>query len=126
MLRCPRLWKQPWMIELAKQGGGVPMEPGMVLSNEPGYYKEGAYGIRIENLVVVKEADNAPPAAERKLLDFETITLAPIDRALIDAELLSQDERDWLNAYHARVRERLSPLVNDEVREWLERATEAL
>lgn len=111
---------------ISKQGGGVPMEPGMILSNEPGYYKEGAYGIRIENLVVVKEADNAPPAAERKLLDFETITLAPIDRALIDAELLSQDERDWLNAYHARVRETLSPLVNDEVREWLERATEAL
>ncbi len=111
---------------ISKQGGGVPMEPGMILSNEPGYYKEGAYGIRIENLVVVKEADNAPPAAERKLLDFETITLAPIDRALINAELLSQDERDWLNAYHARVRETLSPLVNDEVREWLERATEAL
>ena len=111
---------------ISKQGGGVPMEPGMILSNEPGYYKEGAYGIRIENLVVVKEADNAPPAAERKLLDFETITLAPIDRALIDAELLSEDERDWLNAYHARVRKTLSPLVNDEVREWLERATEAL
>ena len=111
---------------ISKQGGGVPMEPGMILSNEPGYYKEGAYGIRIENLAVVKEADDAPSAAERKLLDFETITLAPIDRALIDAELLSEDERDWLNAYHARVRETLSPLVNDAVREWLERATEAL
>ena len=111
---------------ISKQGGGVPMEPGMILSNEPGYYKEGAYGIRIENLAVVKEADDAPSAAERKLLDFETITLAPIDRALIDAELLSEDERDWLNAYHARVRETLSPLVNDAVREWLERATEVL
>ena len=111
---------------ISKLGGGVPMEPGMILSNEPGYYKEGAYGIRIENLVVVKEAQNAPAAAERKMLDFETITLAPIDRALIAAELLNDNERAWLNAYHARVRETLSPLVGDDVRDWLEEATEAV
>lgn len=108
---------------ISKVGGGVPMEPGMILSNEPGYYKEGAYGIRIENLVVVKEAEAAPKSAERKMLNFETITLAPIDRALIDADLLTEDERTWLNSYHAWVWDTLSPLVDDEVRGWLEEAT---
>ncbi|MGB0630280.1 MAG: aminopeptidase P family protein [Alphaproteobacteria bacterium] len=111
---------------ISKLGGGVPMEPGMILSNEPGYYKEGAYGIRIENLVVVKEAENAPAQAERKMMDFETITLAPIDRALIDADLLTEHQRAWLNAYHARVRETLSPLVDDDVRVWLTEATAAV
>lgn len=111
---------------ISKMGGGVPMEPGMILSNEPGYYKEGAYGIRIENLVVVKEADDVPADAERKMMDFETITLAPIDLALIDADLLDDTERAWLNAYHARVRDTLSPLVDDKVRTWLEDATAAV
>ena len=106
---------------ISKQAGGVPMEPGMTLSNEPGYYKEGAYGIRIENLVVVTA--NEDTDAERRMMDFETITLAPIDRNLIEAGLLSEAERDWLNAYHARVCETLSPLVDRETRSWLELAT---
>jgi Xaa-Pro aminopeptidase len=106
---------------ISKQGGGVPMEPGMILSNEPGYYKEGAYGIRIENLVVVTAGDDQN--TERWMMDFETITLAPIDRNLIDATLLSAGERDWLNAYHARVCETLSPLVDDQTRTWLETVT---
>ena len=111
---------------ISKLGGGVPMEPGMILSNEPGYYKQGAYGIRIENLVVVKEAKSSLAGGERKMMDFETLTLAPIDRALIDADLLSEHERDWLNAYHARVRDTLSPLLTDEVQAWLEEATAAV
>lgn len=105
---------------ISKQGGGVPMEPGMILSNEPGYYKEGAYGIRIENLVVVAEGS---ADSERSMMEFETITLAPIDRNLIDRDLLTPDERTWLDAYHARVCETLSPLVGDAVRSWLEDVT---
>lgn len=107
---------------ISKQGGGVAMEPGMILSNEPGYYKEGGYGIRIENLVIVATSGD-PTATERTMLEFETITLAPIDRNLIDRDLLTADERDWLDAYHARVRDTLSPLVDEEVRSWLEHAT---
>ena len=107
---------------ISKQGGGVPMEPGMILSNEPGYYKEGAYGIRIENLVVVSEVASDKDA-ERSMLEFETITLAPIDRNLIDRNLLTDTERAWLDSYHVRVRETLSPLVDESVRAWLATAT---
>lgn len=106
---------------ISKQGGGVPMEPGMILSNEPGYYKEGAYGIRIENLVVVTA--DADDAAERQMMNFETITLAPIDRNLIDTALLTSDERKWLDSYHARVRDTLSPLVDNATRTWLAEVT---
>jgi len=75
---------------------------------------------------VVKEADDAPAGAERSMMDFETITLAPIDRNLIEADLLTDDERSWLNAYHARVRQTLTPLVGEDVRAWLEGATAAI
>ncbi len=98
------------------------LRPGMIVSNEPGYYKENAYGIRIENLVAVREATPIE-GQERKRLEFETLTLAPIDRALIDPALLDTRELDWLNAYHARVRETLGPLVDDATRKWLEAAT---
>ena len=98
------------------------LEPGMIVSNEPGYYKTGAYGIRIENLLVVTEA--APVAGgERAMLGFETLTLAPIDRALIVADMLDRDERAWLNAYHARVREVLAPKLDAEAASWLTEAT---
>jgi Xaa-Pro aminopeptidase len=103
---------------ISKQGSGVALQPGMIVSNEPGYYKTGAYGIRIENLIVVRPAD-APDGAERALLEFETITLAPIDRALIEPALLTAEERAWLDAYHARVRETLTPLVDAETAAWL-------
>ncbi len=99
----------------------VALEPGMILSNEPGYYKTGAYGIRIENLIVVKTALIA--GAERDMLDFETLTLAPIDLALVDVKLLSAAEKTWLNAYHARVRAELSPLVDAKTKAWLKTAT---
>jgi Xaa-Pro aminopeptidase len=98
--------------------------PGMIVSNEPGYYKTGEYGIRIENLVVVVPCDI--PGAEREMLRFETLTLAPIDRALIEASLLSPAEIAWLDAYHARVRETLAPLVDRETAEFLAAATAPL
>jgi Xaa-Pro aminopeptidase len=96
--------------------------PGMIVSNEPGYYKTGEYGIRIENLVVVTPCIDLP-AAEREMLCFETLTLAPIDRNLVEPSLLTADEIAWLDAYHARVRETLTPLVDPETARWLAEAT---
>ena len=105
--------------------GTVPLKRGMILSNEPGYYKPGAYGIRIENLVLVTEA--APVAgAEKALNAFETLTLAPIERRLVMRELLMAEETRWLDGYHARVAETLSPLLDDSSRAWLAAATRPL
>jgi Xaa-Pro aminopeptidase len=104
-----------------------PLKPGMICSNEPGYYKEGEYGIRIENLIVVSEAKPITGGdPERKFMEFETITLAPIDLNLVEPSLLTEDERAWLNAYHARVRDTLSPQVDAETRAWLDQATKAI
>jgi Xaa-Pro aminopeptidase len=99
----------------------APFELGNVISNEPGYYKTGAYGIRIENLVTVIESAHFPGYFE-----FETITLAPIDKRLIDTALLTQDERAWLDAYHQRVWTEIGPLVSGAVKDWLKAATSAL
>ncbi len=107
------------------KAGMVPLEAGMIISNEPGYYKEGHYGIRIENLILVLDAE-VPAGGERAMMSFETLTLAPIDRRLIDASLLTEAERTWLNAYHLRVRHEISPLVDGDVRRWLEAATGAI
>ncbi|MFL5225956.1 MAG: aminopeptidase P family protein [Microvirga sp.] len=104
--------------------GTQALEPGMILSNEPGYYKTGQYGIRIENLVLVARREIA--GAEREMMGFETLTFAPIDRALIEATLLTADEREWLDAYHARVREVLTPELDEATRAWLVEATRAL
>ena len=98
--------------------------PGMICSNEPGYYKTGEYGIRIENLVVVTVPENL--GGERPMMGFETITLAPIDLNLVEPELLTATEKGWLNQYHARVRDTLSHLLDAETRTWLERATRAI
>ena len=95
---------------ISRMGSAAALAPGMVVSNEPGYYKSGAYGIRIENLVAVTEADDANGG----FLGFETLTLAPIDRALIDPAMLTADERAWLDAYHARVADILTPLLADD------------
>jgi len=92
------------------------------VSNEPGYYTTGAYGIRIENLVTVTKIE-APAGAEKTLLGFETLTLAPIDRALVDTALMTADESAWLDAYHARVAATLTPLVDDATAAWLKKAT---
>ena len=110
---------------MGKLGGGAVLAPGMILSNEPGYYKTGSYGIRIENLLAVTPAPEIK-GAERAMLAFETLTLAPIDRTLIDPGLLDPQERAWLDAYHARVRESLTPLVDGETAAWLEAATAAI
>jgi Xaa-Pro aminopeptidase len=105
--------------------GTTSLKPGMILSNEPGYYKTGAYGIRIENLVLVVGAA-AVPGAEKPLYAFETLTLAPIDRRLIVAEMLTPEEALWLDRYHARVFEALSPLLDADSRAWLTAATRPL
>jgi len=104
--------------------GGVALEPGMIISNEPGYYREGAYGIRIENLIVVEERKIA--GAERKMLGFETITFAPIDTALIDARLMTREEIAWLNAYHTAVWEKLEAKVSPAARKWMKAATKKI
>lgn len=105
--------------------GTTPLRRGMILSNEPGYYKSGHYGIRIENLVLVTGAK--PVADGEKTLDaFETLTLAPIDTRLIDRKMLTADEAAWLDAYHARVAETLAPLVDMQTQGWLRNATRPL
>jgi Xaa-Pro aminopeptidase len=112
---------------ISKAPNSQPLLPGMIVSNEPGYYKTGAYGIRIENLVVVQPLeDGAREADGRDMLRFETLSLAPIDRALIDRGLLDDDEIAWLDSYHARVREALLPLVDRDTAAWLEQATAPL
>jgi Xaa-Pro aminopeptidase len=105
--------------------GTVPLEPGMILSDEPGYYRPGAFGIRIENLLAVR-APQRPEGGERDMLSFETLTLCPIDRRLIEPALLDAAETAWLDAYHRRVEEALSPFLAPAEREWLTRATAAL
>lgn len=98
----------------------VPLREGMILSDEPGFYAAGEYGIRLENLLLVVPADL--PGASRPFLAFETLTLAPFDRALIEPALLTQAERAWLNAYHARVLAEVGPLVDEATRVWLRTA----
>jgi Xaa-Pro aminopeptidase len=102
----------------------VPLQPGMILSNEPGYYREGAFGIRLENLVVVAAApalgDNRPQYA------FETLTFVPLDRRLIARNLLSPGEVEWLNAYHTETHEKLAARLSAPAAKWLDAATAPL
>lgn len=106
---------------ISKAGNTVALRPGMILSDEPGYYKAGAFGIRIENLVAARE--EAVPGAERPMLGFEVLTLAPIDLELVERALLDDAEAAWLNDYHRRVRELLTPLVDADTAAWLAQAT---
>ncbi|TMV07933.1 aminopeptidase P family protein [Ruegeria sediminis] len=102
----------------------VPFEPGMILSNEPGYYREGAFGIRIENLLVVQEAPPLPGGdPERAMLCWRTLTFVPIDRRLIVTDMLTREERDWLNTYHHDVAEKVGPRLGTDARLWLDAAT---
>ena len=110
---------------VAKRGGDVKLEAGMILSNEPGNYPPGAYGIRIENLMLVVER-GMPAGGDLALLGFEVLTMAPIDRRLVEPELMTAEELAWLDAYHARVRARLAPELDDADRVWLEAATAPL
>ena len=112
---------------ISRMGSAAALAPGMVVSNEPGYYRTGAYGIRIENLVAVTAA-GAAAGGDGDFLGFETLTLAPIDRALVDPAMLTAAERAWLDAYHARVAETLVPLLADDTATlaWLRTATAPL
>jgi len=101
-------------------GGDEALRAGMIISNEPGYYKTGEYGIRIENLVLVIALDL--PGAEKPMLGFETLTHAPIDRTLIDLALLTDEERGWIDDYHARVKALIGPQLDGEAKAWLEAA----
>jgi Xaa-Pro aminopeptidase len=109
---------------ISKAANAQGLLPGMIVSDEPGYYKTGAYGIRIENLVAVTPA--TAPGAEREILGFETLTVAPIDRALVDPALLEPAEIAWLDAYHARVHRELAPFLDEKTARWLEAATKPI
>jgi len=109
---------------IAKKGNPVPLEAGMILSNEPGYYAEGKYGIRIENLVAVVIVGSTHQGKD--LLGFETLTLAPIDTRVVDIAMLTSDERNWLNAYHQRVYKAHEASLDDRDKEWLANATRAI
>ncbi|MFU8836215.1 aminopeptidase P family protein [Roseovarius autotrophicus] len=104
----------------------VALCPGMILSNEPGYYREGAFGIRIENLIVVRQAAPVAGGDAAAQLDFETLTYVPIDRRLIVADMLSTPERDWLDRYHAACRDKIGPLLSGPARLWMDHATQPL
>jgi Xaa-Pro aminopeptidase len=110
---------------ISKLPNRVGLEAGMVISNEPGYYRPGAFGIRTENLVLVVPSDSGG-RDEHPMFEFETLTLAPIDRRLIFADMLSKADIEWLDAYHLRVNQEVSPLVDAETAEWLARATAPL
>ncbi|HYD15000.1 MAG TPA: aminopeptidase family protein P, partial [Hyphomicrobium sp.] len=107
------------------RAGMAVIEPGMIISNEPGYYKEGAYGIRIENLVLVTDLER-PKGGDREVMGFETLTLVPIDRRLIVKELLTPDEVRWIDTYHARVAAIIGPEIDSPTLRWLETATKPL
>ena len=105
------------------RAGNVPLQQGMILSNEPGYYRPGAFGIRIENLITVIEAEPLSGGDDRAMLAFETLTYAPIDLRLVEATLLTDDEKNWLNAYHQEIYAKLAPLIEPETAHWLAGAT---
>lgn len=110
---------------ISKMPSTIALQPGMILSNEPGYYKTGEYGIRIENLVMVQN-EAAPDGAERELLSFETLTFAPIDKNVIEKTYLTSEEVAWLNGYHKDVWEKVSPYLEGDVKDWLSDATSPL
>jgi Xaa-Pro aminopeptidase len=100
----------------------IPLEPGMIVSNEPGYYREGAFGIRIENLIVVQDAAPIEGGDDREMLSFETLTYVPFDRRLIDVTELTATERHWIDRYHADTLKLLINLVDGSVYDWLNSA----
>ena len=104
----------------------VSLEPGMIVSNEPGCYREGEFGVRIENLLAVKKAPELPDGDGRPMLEFETLTWVPVDLRLVDAKLLTSHERNWLNGYHHTVRKKVSAQLGDRARSWLKRAIQPI
>jgi Xaa-Pro aminopeptidase len=109
---------------IAKQGNGVALRPGMIVSNEPGYYRDGAYGMRCENLVIVRESEQCTD--ETPMLEFEAITLVPFDTRMLDLGLLSAAELAWLNTYHQQVAATIGPLLQGSAKDWLIQATRAV
>ena len=110
---------------ISKAPNKVALEPGMIVSNEPGYYKTGEFGIRIENLQYVTKAQSIA-GGEREMLGFQNLTWAPLHKALIDKDMLTRSERDFINQYHATVWNKIGPLLDGEVKGWLEQACQAL
>ncbi|MEM7458946.1 MAG: aminopeptidase P family protein [Pseudomonadota bacterium] len=110
---------------IAKAWNSTPLQAGMIVSNEPGFYQEGAYGIRIENLQYVTPPESIE-GGDRDMLGFECVTFAPLARALIDLDILTPDERDWVDDYHLRVLSEIGDLVDGEVADWLQAACAAL
>ena len=104
----------------------VPLKPGMILSNEPGYYREGAFGIRIENLLVVQKANPLEGGDPGDRYCFETLSYVPIDLDMVQVDMLSNEERAWLNTYHAACRDKLTSLLSPDASEWLQNATRPL
>jgi Xaa-Pro aminopeptidase len=104
-------------VSLSRLARPVPIDAGMILSNEPGFYLAEHYGIRLENLLLVQPADM--PGAAKSFLRFETLTLAPFDRHLLNPALMTAQERDWLDAYHARVLQTVGPALGEAERRWL-------
>ena len=109
---------------ISKMPNHIAMKPGMVVSNEPGYYQAGAYGIRIENLFYVRTLEKQ--SASKTFYGFEVLTLAPIDLNLVNSAILDEAESEWLNLYHRRVAETLAPLLDTETREWVKTATRTI
>jgi Xaa-Pro aminopeptidase len=108
---------------IGKGTNNVPLKEGMVVSNEPGYYEEGKFGIRIENLIFVTQIDEVKG---KKLLGFENLTFVPIDTRLLDHSILTKPEKDWMNNYHREVFEKVSPFVEGDVLAWLENAVKPI
>jgi Xaa-Pro aminopeptidase len=107
---------------ISKQHNGVALQPGMIVSNEPGYYREGVFGIRCENLQVVRPSKTSQ--GETPMLEFETLTLVPFDVRMLDTELMDVEEIDWLNSYHHRVAATIGPLLQGTDQDWLRQATQ--
>jgi Xaa-Pro aminopeptidase len=109
---------------ISKRQVNIALRPGMIVSNEPGYYKVGHYGIRIENLIAVSELKDV--GGDRKMMEFETLTFAPIDLSLVEATMLTPPERKWLNDYHAEVRKKLAGKFDADTQTWFEESTRAI
>lgn len=113
----------PQNISFRPSANEVPMKPGMTITDEPGYYEDGKFGIRIENVLLVTEAKTENNFGNVGFLTFENITMVPIQKKLIDLQLLNKDEIDYINEYHAKVWQKVSPLLDGESKEWLRKET---
>nr|DAD21743.1 TPA_asm: hypothetical protein HUJ06_023206 [Nelumbo nucifera] len=116
----------PHQISFRLQAKNVPLQASMTVTDEPGYYEDGNFGIRLENVLIVKEADTKFNFGDKSYLSFEHITWAPYQKKLMDLKLLTPEEIEWVNAYHARCREVLEPFLDETEMAWLKKATEPI